>query len=41
MTLVDVLEHEQRSTKEAQGDVFSWERVGVSGTPHLIWIEEA
>jgi len=41
VTLVDLLEYEQRSMKEEQGDVFSWERVGVGGTPHLEWIEEA
>jgi len=41
VTLVDLLEYEQRSMKEEQGDVFSWERVGVGGTPHLDWIEEA
>ena len=41
VTLVDLLEYEQRSMKEEQGDVFSWERVGDGGTPHLEWIEEA
>ena len=39
--LVDILEHEQGTTMERQADVFSLERVGVSGSRGVEWIEIA
>ena len=41
MDLVDILEHEWGTTVERQADVFSLDRVGVSGSRGVEWIETA